>query len=82
MLSSKGLTNFGEVTADSGLPAAPIKLSIGENTKDVDGKNHGYGLRYCPKKVCKLQSSYICVMNKKSTKNNEAYKRTKIGINF
>ena len=39
-------------------------------------------LRYCPKKVCKLQSSYICVMNKKSTKNNEAYKRTKIGINF
>ena len=38
--------------------------------------------RYCPKKVCKLQSSYICVMNKKSTKNNEAYKRTKIGINF
>ena len=37
---------------------------------------------YCPKKVCKLQSSYICVMNKKSTKNNEAYKRTKIGINF
>lgn len=44
MLSSKGLTNFGEVTADSGLPAAPIKLSIGENTKDVKGKNHGYGL--------------------------------------
>ena len=41
-------------------------------------KNAGY----CPKKVCKLQSSYICVMNKKSTKNNEAYKRTKIGINF
>ena len=39
-------------------------------------------LGYCPKKVCKLQSSYICVMNKKSTKNNEAYKRTKIGINF
>ena len=44
VLSSKGLTNFGEVTADSGLPAAPIKLSIGENTKDVKGKNHGYGL--------------------------------------
>ena len=44
VLSSKGLTNFGEVTADSGLPAAPIKLSIGENTKDVNGKNHGYGL--------------------------------------
>ena len=39
MLSSKGLTNFGEVTADSGLPAAPVKLSIGENTKDVDGKS-------------------------------------------
>ena len=36
MLSSKGLTNFGEVTANSGLPAASIKLSIGENTKDVD----------------------------------------------
>ena len=44
VLSSNGLTNFGEVTADSGLPAAPIKLSIGENTKDVKGKNHGYGL--------------------------------------
>ena len=44
VLSSKGLTNFGEVTVDSGLPAAPIKLSIGENTKDVKGKNHGYGL--------------------------------------
>ena len=42
----------------------------------------GWAYRYCPKKVCKLQSSYICVMNKKSTKNNEAYKRTKIGINF
>ena len=44
VLSSNGLTNFGEVTADSGLPAAPIKLSIGENTKDVKGKNHVYGL--------------------------------------
>ena len=44
VLSSNGLTNFGEVTADSGLPAAPIKLSIGENTKDVKGKYHGYGL--------------------------------------
>ena len=38
--------------------------------------------RYCPKKVCKLQSSYICSELKNQRKNNEAYKRTKIGINF
>ena len=38
--------------------------------------------RYCPKKVCKLQSSYICGELKNQRKNNEAYKRTKIGINF
>ena len=37
---------------------------------------------YCPKKVCKLQSSYICSELKNQRKNNEAYKRTKIGINF
>ena len=39
-------------------------------------------IRYCPKKVCKLQSSYICSELKNQRKNNEAYKRTKIGINF
>ena len=38
--------------------------------------------RYCPIKVCKLQSSYICSELKNQRKNNEAYKRTKIGINF
>ena len=27
--------------------------------------------RYCPKKVCKLQSSYICSEFKNQTKNNE-----------
>ncbi len=32
--------------------------------------------------MCKLQSSYICSELKNQTKNNEAYKRTKIGINF
>ena len=53
---------------------ALFKITV-KMSKHCDG-------RYCPKKVCKLQSSYICVMNKKSTKNNEAYKRTKIGINF
>ena len=30
--------------------------------------------RYCPKKVCKLQSSYICSELKNQRKNNEAYK--------
>jgi len=39
-------------------------------------------IRYCPIKVCKLQSSYICSELKNQRKNNEAYKRTKIGINF
>ena len=44
VISSNGTTIFGEVSADSGLTAAPIKLSVGENVKDDNGANHGYGL--------------------------------------
>ena len=44
VLSSDGTTTFGEVTEESGLTAAPIKLSLGENVVDEKGANHGYGL--------------------------------------
>ena len=44
ILSSDGSTTFGEIDADSGLKAASIRLSLGENHKDNSGKNHGYGL--------------------------------------
>ena len=44
VISSNGTTIFGEIGADSGLTAAPIKLSVGENVKDDNGTNHGYGL--------------------------------------
>lgn len=44
VLSSDGTTVFGEITADSGLTAAPIKLSEGFNRKDEKGNNIGYGL--------------------------------------
>jgi len=37
---------------------------------------------YCPIKVCKLQSSYICGEFKNQIKNNEAYNGTKIGNYF
>ena len=43
VISSSGTTTFGEVGAESGLTAAPIKLSLGENVKDENGANHGYG---------------------------------------
>ena len=43
VISSRGTTTFGEVGAESGLTAAPIKLSLGENIKDENGANHGYG---------------------------------------
>lgn len=43
-LSSDGTTTFGEVTAESGLKAAPIKLSVGENGVDNNGVNRGYGI--------------------------------------
>lgn len=42
--SEDGTTTFGEITEADGLPAAPIKLSVGENTTDSQGKHHGYGL--------------------------------------
>lgn len=44
VLSSDGTTVFGEMSEDSGLTAAPIKLSLGENIVDENGANHGYGL--------------------------------------
>ena len=44
VISSSGTTTFGEVGVESGLTAAPIKLSLGENTVDENGANHGYGL--------------------------------------
>lgn len=40
VVSSDGTTSFGEIREESGLPAAPIKLS--EGYQDEDGK--GYGL--------------------------------------
>ena len=43
VISSSGTTTFGEVGVESGLTAAPIKLSLGENVKDENGANHGYG---------------------------------------
>ena len=43
VISSRGTTTFGEVGVESGLTAAPIKLSLGENIKDENGANHGYG---------------------------------------
>ena len=43
VISSRGTTTFGEVGVESGLTAAPIKLSLGENIKDESGANHGYG---------------------------------------
>ncbi|MDE5812642.1 MAG: hypothetical protein K2H61_10115, partial [Muribaculaceae bacterium] len=42
--ASDGSTIFGIVEAESGLTEAPIRLSLGENKKDNNGKNTGYGL--------------------------------------
>ena len=44
MAKKSGNHIFGEVGADSGMTAAPIKLSVGENVKDDNGANDGYGL--------------------------------------
>ena len=44
VLASNGSSEFGIVDAESGLKYAPIKLSMGENTVDENGNNHGYGL--------------------------------------
>ena len=41
--SSDGTTTFGFVDPESGLASLPIRLSLGENHKDENGKNHGYG---------------------------------------
>ena len=42
VVSSDGTTTFGEITEDTGLTAAPIKLSEGV----ADKKGNGYGLRH------------------------------------
>ena len=44
ILSSDGTTVFGEITKNSGLTAAPIKLNEGFNKTDEEGNNIGYGL--------------------------------------
>ena len=44
VFSSNGTTSFGEMPAESGLKAVPIKLSLGENAVDDNGQNHGYGI--------------------------------------
>ena len=46
VISSDGSTTFGGIEAESGLKAAPIRLSVGENRKDNNGTNHGYGLMH------------------------------------
>ena len=46
MLSSDGTDVFGQITAETGLKEAPIKLSEGFNRKDNAGRNHGYGLAH------------------------------------
>ncbi len=44
VLASDGSSDFGIIEAESGLKQAPIKLSMGDNTIDEKGNNHGYGL--------------------------------------
>ena len=66
---------------DLGSLHTTIKSKGAATAKDFEPKLLR-NIRYCPKKVCKLQSSYICSELKNQRKNNEAYKRTKIGINF
>lgn len=44
VLAEDGTTVFGVIDSQSGLTEAPIKLSLGENRIDEDGRNHGYGL--------------------------------------
>ncbi len=44
VLAKDGSTTFGTIDSDSGLTEAPIRLSLGENTTDDNGANHGYGL--------------------------------------
>ena len=44
VVSGDGSTIFGEITQESGLTPAPIKLSEGEDSVDENGRHHGYGL--------------------------------------
>ena len=41
--SSDGTTDFGFIDEESNLEPLPIRLSLGENYKDENGANHGYG---------------------------------------
>ena len=43
VISSDGTTEFGHIEPESGLTPLPIKLSLGENYKDENGDDHGYG---------------------------------------
>ncbi|WP_300726190.1 LPD38 domain-containing protein [uncultured Rikenella sp.] len=44
--ASNGSIDFGQITEETGLTPAPIRLSTGENRVGPDGKNHGYGLAH------------------------------------
>lgn len=46
LLASDGTTIFGNIIEETGLKAAPIKLSKGFNNVDSKGGNHGYGLSH------------------------------------
>ena len=46
VLAKDGTTVFGFIDFESGLTEAPIRLSLGENSKDKRGVNHGYGLMH------------------------------------
>ena len=46
VLAKDGTTVFGFIDFESGLTEAPIRLSLGENSKDKKGVNHGYGLMH------------------------------------
>ena len=46
VLASDGSIAFGEITQDTGLTAAPIRLSDGFNVMDEKGNNVGYGLKH------------------------------------
>lgn len=41
--SSDGSIEFGYIDEESGLEPLPIRLSLGENRKDENGDDHGYG---------------------------------------
>ena len=78
--ASDGTTVFGEITEDSGLAAAPIKLSEGFNRTDERGNNIGYGLQHIQaghgKQILNAGYSSIQEFVEDVTKN---YKEIRIG---